>query len=163
MKATERPFILTSLQEKGIAAIEFSLIAALMAMMLVGSLIYWRTLQAQQSITRAAGDGARIVQNLIYGTLPGYDVTKASEIGNLSSAATTVVQQSLQGSGIPGNPLQDTTVTLTPGSGEVHLNVAYRLPPLFGNSNGQPKPVTFGSWSLTEPASLKATAVVSFE
>lgn len=146
--------------ERGVAAIEFAFIAALMAMMLVGGLIYWRILQAQQSVTRAAGDGARIVQSLIYGSLQGYDTTN---ISNLNSVASTVVQQSLQGSGIPGDPLQDTTVTLTPDSGKVHLSVAYRLPPLFGDSSGQPKPVTFGNWALTEPANLMATAVVSFQ
>ncbi|RMX06319.1 pilus assembly protein [Corticibacter populi] len=146
-------------RQRGVAAIEFAFIAALMALMLLGLLVYWRVLQAQQSVTRAAGDGARIVQNLIYGALPGHDITVPASI---QAAADDVVKRSLQHSGIPGNPLQDTTVTLTVGTDEARLNVSYRLPALFGNTDADPRPIQLGHWALTEPASLQASALVSF-
>ena len=47
----------------GVAAIEFALIVTLLCLMLVGCLIYWRVLQAQQSVTRSAGDGARLARS----------------------------------------------------------------------------------------------------
>lgn len=163
MTETKAPRGSKPLHQSGVAALEFALIATLMILILLGCLVYWRVLQAQQSVTRATGDGARIVQNLIYGTLSGYDLSQQSDIGNITAAATTVVRQSLQGSGIPGNPQQDTTVTLISSNYEVRLNVVYRLPPLFSDSDGQPQTDNFSSWALTEPTSLEATAVVSFE
>lgn len=146
-------------KQSGVAAIEFALIATLMILMLLGMFVYWRALQAQQSVARATGDGARLVQNLIYGALPGYEITAPDTI---KAAATEVVKQSLQNSGIPGNPEQDTTVTLTVGTNEARLNVTYRLPPLFGNAEGQSQPLQFGNWALTEPANLQASSTVSF-
>lgn len=152
-----------SSRQIGVAAIEFALIVTLLCLMLVGCLIYWRVLQAQQSVTRSAGDGARLVQSLIYGTLPGYDITKQAEAESIKAAASEVVKKSLQGSGLPGNPQQDSNVTFTSSANQMRLHVTYRLPPLFGNADGQAQPVQLGSWALVEPASLQATAVVSFD
>lgn len=148
--------------QAGVAAIEFALIAALMILMLLGISIYWRVLQAQQSVTRSAGDGARLMQSLIYGSLSDYDITKQAGINNITEAASKIVKSSLQGSGIPGNPQQDTTVTMTTDANGALLNITYRLPALFGDSGGQSRPIQSGNWALTEPASLQATAMISF-
>lgn len=158
-KTCERPPTKPSGQA-GVAAIEFALIAILMVLMLLGIMIYWRVLQAQQSVTRSAGDGARIVQSLIYGPLSGYDITKQSGVNNIAAAASNVVKSSLQGSGIPGTPQQDTTVTMSSDANNAYLSVIYRLPPLFGSADGQPRPIQLSNWALTEPANLQATAVI---
>lgn len=146
--------------QSGIAAIEFAMIAALMTLMLIGGLVYWRVLQAQQSVTRSAGDGARLVQNLIYGNVPGYDITKNSD--RILTAASDVVKKSLQASGIPGNAQQNVSITLDSNTHEAKLSVVYKLPPLFSDSSGAARPLQLGNWALTEPASLQATAVVSY-
>ncbi|KKW68980.1 hypothetical protein AAV94_02140 [Lampropedia cohaerens] len=147
-------------RQRGVASIEFAMIAALMVLILLGMLVYWRVLQAQQSVTRATGDGARIVQNLIYGALPDYAITDPASI---EAAAATVVQRSLAGSGIPGNPLQDTSVTLTVGESEALLRVTYRLPALLGGSaDGTSNAAGLGGWALVEPATLQSRARIAF-
>ncbi|MEG0921600.1 MAG: TadE/TadG family type IV pilus assembly protein [Comamonas sp.] len=148
--------------QSGVAAIEFALIAALMAFMLLGIFVYWRVLQAQQSVTRATGDGARMVQNLIYGTLPGYNISKQTDIRNIELAAADVVIKSLLNSGIPGDPKTSTSVALTTSTSQAQLNISYQLPPLFGNAPGTPQTIQFSDWTLTEPLRLQANAVVSF-
>lgn len=152
-----------SLTHGGAASIEFALIAMLMVLMLLGILVYWRVLQAQQSVARATGDGARMVQNLIYGTFSAYDITKESETHTIQAAAEDVVKRSLQNSGIPGNPQQAASITLTVSTSQARLNVSYQLPPLFGNAGGQPQPVKPGGWALVEPARLQASSLVSFQ
>lgn len=149
--------------QAGVAAIEFAFIATLMTVMLLGILVCWRILQVQQSVTRATGDGARLIQNLVHGALPGYDPAKQTGVNNITAAAAKVVKSSLQGSNIPGDPQQDTAVAMTIDASGLHLNVIYRLPPLFGNANGLPRPIQLDNWALTEPAALQATAVISFK
>ena len=140
--------------QTGLAAIEFALIGSIMALMLLGIFVYWRALQAQQSVTRAAGDGARLVQNLIYGTQPGYDVRLATGIDKLRLAAIDVVKQSLQDSGMPGDVIQNTSVALIANNKQAQLTVTYHLPPLFSASAG--------SASITEPKALHSTAVIAY-
>lgn len=140
-------------QQAGVAAIEFALIGSLMALMLLGIFVYWRALQAQQSVTRATGDGARLVHSLIYGTQPGYDFRLASGISGLRAAATAVVQQSLQDNGVPGDITQNTAVLLTASADKTELTVTYQLPPLFATNAG--------SHSLSEPTVLRATATIA--
>ena len=141
--------------QSGVAAIEFALIAALMALMLLGIFVYWRALQAQQSVTRAAGDGARIVQSLIYGNLPGYDIRLSTGTDKLRLAAADVVKQSLKDSGVPGDTQLNTTVALTTDSKQAQLTVSYLLPPLFGSASS-------GNGLLTEPTVLRSSAIVSY-
>lgn len=147
--------------QAGVAAVEFVLIAALMALMLLGMFVYWRVLQAQQSVTRAAGDGARLVQSLIYGASKDYDVSDPAN-AKIEAAAKDIVKASLQGSSIPGSPQQNTTVKLTVGTNEAILNVTYCLPPLFGNVCEQAQTLSLNGWALTAPSSLQASATVSF-
>ncbi len=151
------------LRQGGVASIEFSLIAMLMLLMLLGILVFWRVLQAQQSVSRATGDGARIVQNLIYGSLTTYDITQESDTHAIQAAAADVVKRSLQNSGIPGNPQQATSITLTVNTSEARLNVSYQLPPIFGSTDEQAQPVKLGRWALVEPARLEAFSLVSFQ
>ncbi|MHA7601554.1 TadE/TadG family type IV pilus assembly protein [Alicycliphilus sp. T452] len=52
-------------RQRGVAAIEFALIAMLMLTLLIGLTVFWRAFQVQQSLYRAAGDGARHVLTLM--------------------------------------------------------------------------------------------------
>lgn len=149
-------------RQAGIASIEFALIAAVMALMLLGIFMYWRALQAQQSVTRAAGDGARVVQNLLYGTLPGYDIRQPAGSSNLRQAANDVVKKSLQDSGIPGDPQTDATVIVSTNNVQAQLTVTYQLPPLFAVNAGATSAAHAGNWSLTEPTALRASALVAY-
>lgn len=153
-----------SKHQRGVAAIEFAFIAALIILMLLGIFIYWRALQAQQSVTRAAGDGARTVQSLIYGAVPGYEMAYLDDLVGLEKEASKVVRASLKGSGIPGSP-EKTNVSLSiterpPLTKAIQLSVSYELPAALGNSDEPPKHKSLGNWGLTEPANLKATALI---
>lgn len=159
---TPRP-LRSPLHQAGVAAIEFALIAMLMLLMLLGSLVYWRVLQAQQSVSRATGDGARMVQNLIYGSLTAYDITHEAQTHAIQAVAADVIKRSLQNSGIPGNPQQATSVTLSVNTTEARLNVSYQLPPMFGSTGEQPQPIRLGGWAVVEPARLQASSLVSFQ
>ncbi|THT99960.1 pilus assembly protein [Lampropedia puyangensis] len=146
----------------GVASLEFALIAILMVLILLGMFVYWRALQAQQSVARATGDGARLVQNLIYGALPDYGI---ENIENMQAAAESIVKASLLNSAIPGDPSVMTLVTLNQQSStQLLLQVSYRLPAIFstGTADHQPQPLNLGQWALTQPALLQATSTVSF-
>lgn len=138
-------------RQGGVAAIEFAFIVALMAMILLGSTMYWRALQAQQSVTRAAGDGARYVLGACL---------NGSTTAQLVADARQVIQQSLQVSGVPMDSKTATQITLLP---DYVLQVVHPLPPLFGSadSDGPAQPIGLGHWGLTEPVSLQATVNIA--
>lgn len=140
-------------RQTGVAALEFALIASLSVLMLTGMLVYWHALQTQQSVTRAAGDGARMVQHLVHSGQAGFGPSKPSDQANVLQAATVVVQQSLAASGLPiaTSPVQ---VQIHWSSEQAVLQVAYPLPPLLGGGMRQ------GSLSLTEPSSLQASSLI---
>ncbi|MBB1648259.1 pilus assembly protein TadE [Delftia sp. UME58] len=140
-------------KERGVAAVEFALIASIMVLLLMGMLVYWRVLQAQQSVARATGDGARMVQHLAHGGLAGFNPARPTEQANILQATTAVVNQSLASSGLPTStaPAQ---VRITWTNTQATLQVVYLLPPLLGNG------MQLGSLYLAEPTRLQASSLV---
>lgn len=145
--------------QKGTAAVEFALIAIIMIVMLMGILVSWRAFQAQQSLTRAAGDGARAILGVIaLGTSDPCHPTKA--IANqtlIQQRVEQTISQSLQRSAMPGNVVQQLSVGTIqwqgcPASGVATFELHYQLPPLLG---------TMGQW-LSEPSQLSERSVVHF-
>lgn len=131
-------------RQRGMASIEFALIAMFMVVLLMGLFVYWRAFQAQQSLTRATGDGARMVLSLI-NTGTRYPCAPHANAANnqsfITDRLTEVVKQSLKQSGMPGAVDSDLTVknfalNCTQGTnhGSVSFTVEYQLPSLLGNS-----------------------------
>lgn len=151
-------------KQQGLAAIEFALIAIIMVVMLLGSLVYWRAFQAQQSLTRAAGDGARAVLSMVSSGIPvpcHPDGAKASAGRALiEERMQTLVIRSLEQSGMPGKvsdqlsigALQWLNACPSSGEGSVSFELSYELPPLLGGS---------GQW-IAEPRQLSEKSVVHF-
>lgn len=138
-------------RQSGTAAVEFALIISFLLLMLFGTLIYWRVIQAQQSVARAAGDGARMIQHLAHGALPGFNPTRPAEQANILQATTDVVNQSLASSGLPAAPAQ---VQITWTSSQATLQVVYLLPPLLADG------LQLGRLHLAEPTRLQAQSLV---
>jgi hypothetical protein len=140
-------------RQSGTAAVEFALIGSIMLLVLFGSLMYWRIVQAQQSVARATGDGARLIQHLVHGGLPGFNPARPSEQASILQAATGVVNQSLASSGIPPS-FSPPQVQITWTSTDATLQVVYLLPPLLDNG------LQLGSLHLAEPTRLQVQSLV---
>lgn len=150
------------LRQRGVAAIEFALIAVFMLVMLLGLTVYWRAFQAQQSLTRAAGDGARAILGVLaVGVSDPCHPTKAA--ANRATIQLRVVQSvraSLERSDVPGtvanqltvSPIQWQAACPSSGTGSASFELRYQLVPLFG---------TPGQW-ITEPSQLYEKSVVHF-
>lgn len=140
--------------QRGVAALEFALIATLMLAMLMGLFVFWRALQAQQSLARATGDGARMVQHLVYGGLAGFNPARPAERASILQAVTDVVHQSIAASGLPPGtaPAQ---VQIDWGASQATLTVVYLLPPVLGQG------LVVGSQPMGEPTRLQARSQVS--
>lgn len=138
-----RPRPATALRrQRGVAALEFALIAILMISMLCGLLVWWRYFQAQQVITRAAGDGTRMAHSLI-STATSYPCGVAEAAANrlqIQNRVTQVARLALQQAAMP-------TDTLVVGAfawscppaggsapGSVSFTLSYRLSALVGNN-----------------------------
>lgn len=112
---------------------EFAVIASIMLLLFMGISVYWHALQAQQSVTRAAGDGARHIHGLLF----------SSRVQNidLGNEAQTVVEQSLKQSGLAIDQLTSeelvnlVTVQQPESSQEIILTVTYPIQLLAGNSS----------------------------
>ena len=83
-----------NLNQRGVAAVEFALLLALMLLMLSGVWALWGVMQAQQSVVRATGDGARALQQLVWKKGP-------AQLPSFQPQVRWVVQQSLEGGGLP--------------------------------------------------------------
>jgi len=118
-------------KQTGVAAVEFALVASIMLLLFMGIFVYWHALQAQQSVTRAAGDSARHVHGLFF----------ASRFQNidLRNEAQTVVEQSLRQSGLPLDHLTPqelaSLVTLKQNPQDITLIVTYPIQLFPGNSS----------------------------
>ena len=140
-------------RQRGVAAVEFALIAGVMVMLLMGMFVYWRVLQAQQSVARATGDGARMVQHLAFGGMAGFNPAKPAERASILQATTDVVNQSLTASGIPPGTAP-TQVQIDWTSSQATLSVVYMLPPVLGQG------LQVGSQTLGEPTRLEARSLI---
>src|SRR3989442_15267966 len=83
---------------------------------------------AQQSLARATGDGARMVQHLAFGGMAGYNPAKPAERANILQATSDVVNQSLAASGIPAGTAP-TQIQIDRGTSQAPLSGVYMLPP----------------------------------
>ncbi|THJ34575.1 pilus assembly protein [Lampropedia aestuarii] len=142
--------------QQGLAAIEFALIATVMLVMLMGLFVFWRAFQAQQSLTRAVGDGARMAHSLIAaGKYYPCGVTEApTNQQYILSAIQSLVQTSLELSDMPGqvsSNLHFDPPSWSCSTGQFSFQVRYTLPPLMGEGTLE-----------FEPAQLTEKSVVHF-
>lgn len=110
-------------RQTGVAAVEFALVASIMLLLFMGIFVYWHALQAQQSVTRAAGDGARHVHSLVF-------ESRFKNI-NFQEAAQTVVEHSLRQSGLGLDHLKAqelaSLVTLAQTAQDITVTVTYPI------------------------------------
>lgn len=135
-----RPSWLLRSRQRGVAAIEFAFIGVFMVFMLLGISVFWYYLQAQQSVTRAAGDGARSMLGLIEaGRGPCHPSLSGANRGAMQGRMEQVVLRSLEQSTIPGMVSQALTVSAIDwggacSAGNASFEVRYKLPPMFGSA-----------------------------
>ena len=133
--------MISRFNQRGIAAVEFALIATLLMVMLLGILVYWRAFQAQQSLTRAAGDGARAVLGLIDAHNPCISAPElaATHRENIRHGLEQTVRRTLEQSSMPGLVSQRLTIgaldwsAACPSNGStssVIFHLSYQLPSL---------------------------------
>lgn len=151
-------------RQQGLAAIEFALIGSLMVVMLLGSLVYWRSFQAQQSLTRAAGDGARAALSLIAsGVTPCHPTAETATANKalIQQRVEDTVSSSLRQSGMPGEV--DAQLSIhnfqwgsCPAGGEssASFELTYILTPLLS-------PSCLNTW-LSEPCELHESSTLHF-
>lgn len=114
--------------------------------MLLGILVYWRAFQAQQSLTRAAGDGARAILGLVDSNNPCTSAPSlaATHRDNIRRGVENTVRRTLEESSMPGLVSQRLTIgaldwsAACPSSGStgaVSFYLIYQLPSLLGTTN----------------------------
>lgn len=116
--------------QSGVAAVEFALVLLLMLLLFSGLVIYWQVFQAQQSIARATGDGARMLQELIQGRDPAFNVLQMQGRALIEQQVGVTVRGSLLGAGLPES-LQ-TSVQISWGHASALLQVSYPQVPILG-------------------------------
>lgn len=141
--------------QRGAAAIEFALIATIMVVLLLGLLVFWHAFQAQQTLNRAAGDGARHALALVTNTAaPCTGSNTASNRATVQATVQAIIRRQLRQSGMDDsqfamlNPkwaCPASTMPASPGIGTFSFDVEYALQPLLGGGN---------NW-LAEPTRLR--------
>lgn len=128
-----------SMTTRGVAAIEFALLLVLLVMLLTGLFVYSILLQIQQSVTRATGDGARLLQHLSQ---------KEFDQANLDQAVAMAVKRGIKDAGLADSV--DIKVEINWSvAGQATLIVIY------------PNPILNRSWDwLPVLENLKSQAVV---
>lgn len=146
--------------QRGVAAVEFALIAVFMITLLLGLLVFWRYFQAHQSLTRAAGDGARAAHSVIASGInpcdPSQDVKNKALI---EKRIQQTISSSLKQSSIPGDVESNLTLNILEwgdcppgGNSSISFTVTYTMDALLGESN---------SW-FTELRQLQETSSLHF-
>ena len=143
-------------KQQGVAAVEFSLIAIFMIVLLLGLLVWWHYFQASQILTRAAGDGARAAYTLaITGTTPCLSANADANKTYIEVKVESIIKNQLIYSGLSDSRFSISNSSWTCPSSETEesssgridgsfsFDVHYQLPSLLGETH----------W-LTEPSSL---------
>lgn len=161
MAARSRQYIRPP-KQRGAASVEFALIAIAMVVMLLGILVYWRAFQAQQSLTRAAGDGARAILGVIAtgATDPCHPTKAVANRALIQQQVERSVRRSLEQSAMPGTVAQQLSVSPiqwqgacpASGVGSASFELQYQLTPVLGST---------GRW-VPEPSQLLEKSVVHF-
>lgn len=145
--------------QQGVAAIEFALIATVMVVMLMGLFVFWRAFQAQQSLTRATGDGARMAHSLIAaGKYYPCGVNEA--LANqqfILEQIENMMQTSLSISEMPGDvktQLHIASHAWSCSDGQFSFEVIYALPPILGESKLMLEPTRLTEKSIVQFAPL---------
>lgn len=124
---------------KGVAAIEFALLLVLLVIVLSSLFAYSMLLQTQQSVTRATGDGARLLQHLIH---------KGLDTDDLELKVIAAVQRGIEAAGLANS--ESTEVIFTWSTTQVQVVVHY------------PNPISQHLWAeLPVMRSLEAQAIVA--
>lgn len=140
-------------QQRGVAAVEFALIASLMIALLLGLFVFWRAFQVQQSLNRAAGDGARGVLSLITnGSVQPCAAGPNAQLHRTSAENTArmFIEQNLAQSGLIAEKFTLSSpewkcIDSPSSESSFSFDVTYDLPPLLGNST---------AW-INEPSDLR--------
>lgn len=117
-------------RQLAVAAVEFALVLTLMVLLLCGLAVYWQILQAQQSVARATGDGARMLQELVQGSDPRFNMNQSQGKALIEQKVTLTVQHSLKGTGLPA--VDQTNVNIRWRSNSALLEVSYPNTPVLG-------------------------------
>jgi len=126
--------------QRGVAAVEFALIAIVMVTMLMGLFAFWNVFQTQQSLHRAAGDGLRHALTIITGgTTPCSGANAALARATTQASVDAIIKKSLQNSGLSANSFRMTnpqwSCTNT-GAGNFSFDAQYNTPLLLSGDQG---------------------------
>ena len=111
--------------ESGVAAVEFALLLSLMLVIFGGILVYWNLLQVQQSVARATGDGARMLQKLSLGESNTFDPQQITGRVAIEQKVAMTVQQSLQGAGVAGTQALQVSITWSANQASLQVDLPY--------------------------------------
>ena len=124
--------------QRGVAAIEFALIASLMIVMLLGMFIWWNYFQTSQILNRAAGDGARLAHSLVLSKTDPCMAGSAAEHQTLiQNQVTTVMRAQLKHAGLAESRLTLSDfqwICSAQGAESFRFNVQYQMPALLSNN-----------------------------
>lgn len=119
--------------QRGVAAVEFALLLLLMVSLLFGLFVFWYVLQTHQTVTRATGDGARFLQEIVFGSDVAMNPSQAGGRLLIEQRVTKVVHRSLEEAGLVVTPQVQVHLNWT--NADVKLEVEYPNA-LFAGPNG---------------------------
>lgn len=133
-------------RQQGVAAIEFALLAIFMTTLLLGLMVWWQYFQANQILTRAAGDGARAAHTLVItGTAPCVVTNADANKASIETRVENIIKSQLTHSGLAAvnfsisNKLWKCSNT---GTESFSFDVSYQLPPFIGSNSFLKEPTS---------------------
>lgn len=140
---------------RGVAAIEFALLLVLMLTLLLGLFWSWHVLQTYQTVVRATGDGARLLQEIVFSSDADMNPAQASGRLLIEQRVTKIVHQGLEEAGLSITP--DVLVAVGWGNTAATLDVAYPNN-LFAEMGTDTSGILSSNLSM---GALRATSVVA--